>query len=268
MKDSINNLFDRLQNSPLPRAENGRLASFFKKAYGAARTFPDELGGWRMLAERFRLDTSLGWSAILSAVTSMEGKGIDLPPSLASVPLSAGSLFARAHMGRMPSRLCGAWPAALTEGSSVDHLIRPRKFLTREPLALALKRHNHQFQQSGKLSCRIRDKTHLPSTFARLGPARKIHLVMKSDATPLQVSRFVAVNAQANLLKQVRGSLPGVTSAFRGCAAFFELIMVEPFPPQEETIIRWTNVFNDTSTFGDYISLMGKACFSPRFSTA
>ena len=35
-KDSINQLFVRLRNSPLPRAEYGRLSSFFKKAYGAA----------------------------------------------------------------------------------------------------------------------------------------------------------------------------------------------------------------------------------------
>ena len=36
VKDSVNNLFVRLRNSPLPRTEYDRLSAFFKKAYGAA----------------------------------------------------------------------------------------------------------------------------------------------------------------------------------------------------------------------------------------
>ena len=107
---------------------------------------------------------------------------------------------------------------------------------------------------------RIRDKAHLPSTFARMGPAREIQLLTKSGVTPLQVSRFAADNAHANLSHQARGSL-------HGFAAFCELIKVRPFSPQEETTLRWISVFNDTATLGSYMALLAKACFSPRFST-
>ena len=206
---------------------------------------------------------SFGWPAILSEVTSMAGKGIDKPPSLAAVPLSA--VFALCEGSPEPmaiSALRSVGRIALTEGSSADRLIPPRKFLTRDSLTPALKRRNRQFQQSGKLIVRIRGNVRLPSTFPRMGPSRKIQLLMKSDVTPLQVSRFVEDNAQANLLKRVRGSLPGASSAFRCYSAFCELAKAQPFPPQEEMILRWISVFNDTATFVNYVSLLEKACFS------
>ena len=179
------------------------------------------------------------------------------------------SRFAKDHLGRKPFRLCGGLArSSFAQGSSGDHLIPPNKSLTRDSPTLDLKRRNRQFQQSGKLSVRIRDKVHLPSTFDRMGPAREIQLLTKSVVTPLHVSRFVADNAQSNLLKQVRGSLPGVSSAFRCYAAFCELTKVQPPPPPKEEIIsRRSIVFNNAAAFGNYVSLLEKACFFPRFST-
>ena len=148
-KDSINNLFGRLRNSARPRAEYGRLSAFFKKAYVAACTFPAELGGWRILAERCRLEMSIGWPAILSAATPLAGKGIGQPLSLAAVPLS--SVFALCEGSPGPKAIAalrGVSRSSLAEGSSVGHLIPPRKFLTRDSITLDLKRRNNQFQQS------------------------------------------------------------------------------------------------------------------------
>ena len=39
------------------------------------------------------------------------------------------------------------------------------------------------------------------------------------------------------------------------------------FPPTEELILLWSCVFNDTATYGNYISLLEKACFFLSFST-
>ena len=89
---------------------------------------------------------------------------------------------------------------------------------------------------------------------------------MKSDIAPLQVNRFVSGNLQTNLLKQARGSLPGASSSFRCYAAFCEWGEAQPSPPTEELILQRSCVFNDTATYGNYVSLMGKACFCLRFS--
>merc|ERR1712112_344966 len=132
-KDSINQLFVRLRNSPLPRAEYDRLATFFKKAYATACSLPPDMPEWRILAERFRLEMSLGWAAILSAVTSLAGKGIDKPMNLAQVPLSA--VFALCEGSLRPQAIAALWSVArssLKDGTSADHLIPPHKFLTRE----------------------------------------------------------------------------------------------------------------------------------------
>ena len=195
---------------------------------------------WRVLAERFRLEISLGWAALLPAVTSLAGKGIEQPLHLAQVPMSAvlalceGSLHPKAV-----AALRSVARSSLAEGSSADHLIPPRKFLTRDSLTQALKRRTRQFQQSGQLKVRVRNRVHLPSTFARMGHARKIQLLTKSDITPLQANRFVADNLQTNLSKQVSGSLPVVSPPYRCYTAFCEWREVQPFPPTEELILQW-----------------------------
>ena len=43
----------------------------------------------------------------------------------------------------------------------------------------------------------------------------KIKHLASGIVMPRAVSRYVAESTQANLLKQVRGSLPGMASAFR-----------------------------------------------------
>ena len=68
------------------------------------------------------------------------------------------------------------------------------------------------------------------------------------------------------MLKQVRGSLPGIASAFRCYAAFCG---VADFPPSGVTVLRRGSVFfNYTSTCGGYLSRLKKAFFFTRQSTA
>ena len=71
-----------------------------------------------------------------------------------------------------------------------------------------------------------------------MGPAQRIKLFSSGQLIPRAVARFMEENTQANLLKQVRGSLPGVASAFRCYLAFCELEKVNPLPPTEETVLR------------------------------
>ena len=99
---------------------------------------------WRVLAERFRLEISLGRAAILSDVTSLAGEGIEQPMNLAQAPTSA--VFALCEGPLRPQAIAALWSVArssLTEGSSAGRLIPPRKFLNRDSLTQALKRHTH-----------------------------------------------------------------------------------------------------------------------------
>ena len=72
------------------------------------------------------------------------------------------------------------------------------------------------------------------------------------------LDKFALSSTQANLLKQVRGSLPAIASAFRCYTAFCNLKGFTAFPPTEEAALQWSSVFDDTATFGNYIQHLAK----------
>ena len=110
-KDSVNQLFARMRNSPLPRAEYDR-SSFFKKAYATA--YSQDMAEWRVLAERFRLEMSFSLTALLFAVTSLAGKGIEQPANLAHVPMSAVFALREGSLRLQAMLRCGVSPASLS----------------------------------------------------------------------------------------------------------------------------------------------------------
>ena len=130
----------------------------------------------------------------------------------------------------------------------------------------ALKAHAKQFASTGKLRVRT-TKHHLPRAFGRLGPAQKIKVLQASAMAPRILDRFVVDDAKANLLKQVRGPLPGMASAYRRYTAFCELRQTPPFPVSKEVVPQRISVFNNSATFGNYVSLLEKCCFFLLFPT-
>ena len=56
-----------------------------------------------------------------------------------------------------------------------------------------------------------------------------------------------------------------MASAFRCYTACCELRRIPPSPVLDEAIPRWGSVFNDTPTFGNYVCLLERCCFSPGF---
>ena len=89
---------------------------------------------------------------------------------------------------------------------------------------------------------------------------------MKSDITPLLANRFVADNLQANLLTQVRGSPPVVSSSYCYYTAFGEWRKARPSPSTEERTPMWNCVFTDQPHMGTISPLLAKVYFFLRFS--
>ena len=58
-----------------------------------------------------------------------------------------------------------------------------------------------------------------------------------------------------------------MASAFRFYLAFCQMRNFAPFPAAYETLALRSSVFNDTATFGNYISHMQKCCFLLHFPT-
>ena len=154
-----------------------------------------------------------------------------------------------AHRSAIPSRDQSA------------NLSQPQVDVSRDTILKAIKRHSKQFSGPGRIRSRPHRKLYAPSNFARSGPAQKIKQLSRASVRPNQLNRFVQDISQANLRKHVRGSLPGIASAFGRCLSFCELTNTLPLSPMGGTVLRRSSVFNDTSTFGGYISHMRKVCF-------
>ena len=265
----INDLCKQLRNLQLKRSEYDRLTAFFKQAFITAAHLPPEFREWEVLAERFRLDLQHGWPNILATLTFLAARGIPSPQLLAQIEsagleqLCAGSQYpalTRSFWGITRSTFA---PAA----SSSALMVIPEQEVNALTLKHAVKRHTAQYASTGKLHIHLSRKLKQGKTFAKLGPAKKIAQLKAAKIRPAVISRFCEDAANTNLLKQVRGSLPGMNSAFSCYIAFCELREFPPFPPTEDKVVLWSSVFNDTATFGNYVAHLRKCCFFLKLPT-
>ena len=256
----INQLCQLLRHLKLKCSEYERLTAFFKQAFITAAQLPPEFREWEVLAERFRLDLQYGWPNILAVLTFLAARGLPSPQLLAGIlpeglePLCSGT--------EQPGLLRSFWGITRTTfapaSSSSSYMVLPEQNVDALTLTQAVKRHTAQYVSTGKLHIHLSKKLKQGKTFAKLGPARKIAQLRAAKIRPAVISRFCEDAAQTNLLKQIRGSLPGMTSAFRCYIAFCELREFPPFPPTEDKVVLWSSVFNDNATFGNYVSLLQK----------
>ena len=107
----------------------------------------------------------------------------------------------------------------------------PWRGIARLASFLAAKRHSEQFGRPGRLHIHTSKKLRAPADFALLGSAQKIKLLGDRSVLPRTLTRFIEDITHANLLKQVRGSLRGISSSFFCYLAFCERTKIPPFPP-------------------------------------
>ena len=115
---------------------------------------------------------------------------------------------------------------------------------------MAIRRHSAQYAAAGPIAVRAKRRLYVARPISTMGPAHRIRLIGSSDVLPRAVDRYIKDAAHDNLLKQVKGSLPGMASYFRCYAAFCELRKVTPSPARGELAIRRSSMFNNAATFG------------------
>ena len=72
------------------------------------------------------------------------------------------------------------------------------------------------------------------------------------------MGRLAQDRTQSNLLKQVRGSLPVISSALNCYSAFCDMREARPFPATEQIVPGRSSVFPDTVDYANYISHLQK----------
>ena len=267
--NEINRVLCLLRNSNLARSEYVRLAAFMKRAYSHSSLFPPEMGEWHDVAQRYRLEMHFPWGQLLATSTQLVAAGFPLPSNLAEVHVS--ELHSMATASPFPVVLRALWSSARMAyaplSSAGEDLTPAHELFTQDSLVKAIRRHSAQFAHSGTIAAKSSSTIKAPKAFDKMGPARKIRYLKSSAVHPLQVNRFIKDQTQANLLKQVKGSLPGMASAFRCYTSFCELKGVRPFPVREEVVTQWSSVFNNTATYGNYVTLLERCCFFLHFPT-
>lgn len=258
--DTINKLMQRLRNLQLKQSEYDRLTPFFQQAFLTASAFPPDLSDWGVLAEIFRLDLQHGWKKVLAEVACLSSRGVSSPQLLSEVQ-SAGVEVLRINT-ETAEIARSLWGIARTTfapaASSSSYLIPSGQGVNAVNLTTSVKLHSAQYAETGRRHVHLSKKLKQGRLFAKLGPMRKISKLRASRIPPATIDRFCEDSEQANLLKQVRGSIPGLTSAFRFYTAFFHLRELTPFPPTEEKVAPRRCVFNDNATFGNYVSYLQK----------
>ena len=140
-----------------------------------------------------------------------------MPSNLAEVNLS--ELRSMASASSFPVVFRAVWSSDRADfahrPSAGEHLVPAHELFTKDNIAQAIRRRSAQFPISGQIAVRTKRKLHAHRYFAQMGAARRIRLHGPSGVLPLEVVRYVKGPAHANLLKQVKGPLPGMASAFR-----------------------------------------------------
>ena len=149
--------------------------------------------------------------------------------------------------------------------SAGEHLAPAHELFTKDSLITAIRRRSAQFAVSGEIAVCTMKNLRAPRSFTKMGPAQRIRLLGSSSVLPRQADRYIKDATQANLTKQVKDSLPGMASASRFYTDFFDLGKPPPSPVREGAALQWSSVFNNTATFGNYVSLLEKCCFFPPF---
>ena len=89
----------------------------------------------------------------------------------------------------------------------------------------------------------------------------RIKVLRETRQAAARIDRFAQDRTHANLLKQVRGSLPAISSALNCYNSFCDLRDTRPFPVTEQIVLEWSSVFADTATYANYIPNLQKVCF-------
>ena len=152
--------------------------------------------------------------------------------------------------------------------SSAEHLFLAAGKVGTAAFRRAIKRHRKELSRTDTAAPASSPGMRLPPNYPMMGHMARTRAIREANHSPSWADGFIQDRTQANLLKQVRGSLPAIGSALNCFASFCELRGGgHPFPPSEQLIIEWSSFFADTATFANYISNMQKACFAIGFST-
>ena len=178
---------------------------------------PPEMREWRELVHPHRLEMHFPLDQILAVSLQLVSAGFPMPSNLDEVNLS--ELHAMASLSPSPVAFMAVRSSnrAVSDALSSDgeYLVPAHELFTNDDLARAIRRHSALYASSGSIDVRAKRKLRAPRTCCKMCHAQRIRLMGSSAGLPRTADRYIKDATHANVLKPVKGFLPGMASAFR-----------------------------------------------------
>ena len=259
----INELLAKIRNTAAPRVDYDRIAELFKVAFFTPSEFLPEWEEWRTIADRYRLDRRHPWQVLAASVSQFISDEVNSPFDLAALEVAAAEMAILSFAGKTEAR--DLWRASrlnATTESSADPLFLASQDVNFSSFRRAIKRHTAELTRDPRDSASASSsELRLPPHFERMGPLSRIQAIQESRQAVTRVDRFVQDRTRANLLNQVRGSMPAISSALNCYNSFCDMRETRPFPVTGKLVMGRSSVFSDTTSYANYISHLQKVCF-------
>ena len=259
--DRINRVLGRLKKATTNKVMLRLIIDHFKIALSEESfQMPSLLAEWQSTLIKYSLNQIADlatWSTVISFLDSLNVKS---PSTLAELTLEG--IHVCNKTSPFQELTLSLWQAVRLEYARSKGAM-PLTIQFRSPdfsLTNALRAGNVESSAFGEELDAAMKELALPDDFLKLGPKARIIALQNVAPDSQQLLRFLSAGAQANILEQVRLSLPSVASGVGCYLSFCSLLAIAPFPPTSDTVARWSTVFSAGKTFSIYLGHLSKAC--------
>ena len=257
----INKIFQRLRDNKIPQCEYTALVQLICDPIKADTLTPPFWGLWDELILKYNLEKSLPHAELKTAIMKMSQGSIKTPLDLADLTKKQALV--------LDTSLFTSGTLALLWQCAKCQLEYPRERTTKrfhkDPKALTnmlqkIKGKGIENTTTFKEFNELAEALDLPKNFDQLSPGAKVKLLGASHIDRTQMTRYLTLGAEINLLRTVKSSLPSVRSGARSYFRFCDLMARPSFPPTEDTVQLWSATFRTGKTYNQYLAHLQKAC--------
>ena len=259
--DKMNRLLGRLERSSVPKPALRLVIDHLHEAIAdKGVTSPRRLTGWLTLITKYSLNALAAFHTWIPAIEMLEWDKINTPLSLSCVSLSDFDEISA--YSPHADLLNSIYQAVRIE--YVSHTgVTPLAIRFREDdfsLARELRAKNVEGSGFGVELSNSKEALGLPENYENFGPIARITALQNNTPESQKLLRFLSAGAQANILAQVKSTLPQVAAGGNFYLAFCALLGIAHFPPTVEVVARWGAILRPGKTYSLYLGHLGKAC--------
>ena len=257
----INRVFGRLKRTDINKTTLRLIIDHFANALADnGLEIPQRLSEWRDIIAKYSLNSLTDYHDWIPVVEWLETKDLSTPAKFSEISLPEFTSIS--DESPLRDLLSSLWQAVRIEFNPAKGVTPLTLNFRRKNFSLveALRANNVETSAFGTDLKASQDALGLPDSFLKLGPKARILALQNTTPDSQQLLRFLSIGAQANILEQVRLSLPSVASGVSCYLSFCTLLNIAPFPPTTETVARWSALFSPGKTYSIYINHLVKAC--------